>query len=1308
MKLRNHQTPQHHLLLRLSLLILIGQICVLAPSISQAGAVSQPDAVGQWQNLDSRNRTLAANTLQNLPTGQLVAEDPRFGATFGSAVAMSGDLVVIGAASDNDPDDPGAVYVFMRDGDQWRKQKLTSPDPTGHDRFGHTVATDGNIIVVGAPAHDPSGFGVGRGAVYLFPITNGVIGAAQKLTSSLSTTQTQFGYAVALSDGLLVVGEPDLSDLSLDDGRVSLFIQQGGVWRFSSYLYQPGGGFGKSVATDGARVVVGAPEASYDAGIIGKAYVFVRAPGGWDAIETSPAVGVDGIKNYGRSVAVYEHTIAVGAVESVTGGSQGGAVYLFNLQGEVWSEVKRLVSPDTAGGESAFGWSLAISGEAMAIGDPNHYEDGVPNGAAYLYRFNGSSWSYQQRVSAPAIAGDSGQFFAQAVAVSHDSLANRFTILSGAPFADHSALQDAGAAYVLSVQPPLNTTIAATMSITQVVLASDSEGFLQGKADLYGKVQIGNLTARLPEAGTISVRREADLNWALLQVFDTATVNTAPLRIELWDEDSFLGGSDDQIDVSPGDGRTFQANLDLNRCTISGDVAGNCEETVITSGAASDRAQITFSVSTSRPQIEWSGALFDQNGQPVSGPIVSLVDSTGQLQFGQTPVTNGAFSFAHVAVKPGVVLRARFENCPGCLFDLPTLIGPGVHPVFAETPEVFLPPCEAGTICRYAPAEFRLANRVVADWPRITSVSPPTIALNHLDQLTIRGARFQPGVTATLGGVPLVNLSVSAGGSLLQADPPPNIQPGEYTLTVTNPDQTSATAPKPITVYVVDVGLRPRPDGYRFGNYKELKIWQIAPTTVTDIRRVYGDRACMFVVRGECLLWPAVAAFLHQNNERSNGDCLGMSVTSLGFASGVYVQSTFTPTATTTYSLPVNAVGGHIGFYQLFQDTKRYRDARNDRKEDTPRETLERIRSGLAKNPPEYINLDFFDKDGGHTIVPYAIEQRPNGISWVRVYDPNFPNNDRRIFEINTIANTWSYHLNDEAWWRGDAASETLAAVPVSVSLDRSNCPPEICSIFGTPLLGLNAGSPPTTALHFDGVVQPTLTDAQGRRIGYVDDAFINEIPGAYRSISAGGLGLADDTIYDLPATGDTHMILSTHETTRTVTTSVAQFGAGYATMIEDLSISPQQSDQATISADGRVISYQPAAPRSPTFIFALDASDVGYELQLRGVDIGDAQTVTASDQTQRGTLVLNGAQTTGGEYTIHIARTSNRGLATFISEKIALTAGATHMLDYGGWTEGELRLNIDLNSDGSIDKTITLRNQAPQSNRVYLPLLQR
>ena len=143
------------------------------------------------------NRILSEATLGQL---KLVASDAAAGDKFGYSVAIDGDTLVVGAyAMDSDN---GSVYVFRTsDGGATYGQvaKLTASDAAG-DKFGYSVAIDGATIVVGAPNGE---------AAYVFLTTDGgaTYGQVAKLTSADAAARyDSFGYSVAIAGDTVVSG----------------------------------------------------------------------------------------------------------------------------------------------------------------------------------------------------------------------------------------------------------------------------------------------------------------------------------------------------------------------------------------------------------------------------------------------------------------------------------------------------------------------------------------------------------------------------------------------------------------------------------------------------------------------------------------------------------------------------------------------------------------------------------------------------------------------------------------------------------------------------------------------------------------------------------------------------------------------------------------------------------------------------------------------------------------------------------------------------------------------------------------------
>jgi hypothetical protein len=134
---------------------------------------------------------------------QLTASDPALGEQFGWSVALSGETALIGAPRDDHPSlfETGAAYVFVRNGSNWtEQQKLTASNPESADYFGQAVALSGNLAIIGAPNKDPDG------AAYLFVRSGTTWSEEEQPGPSDPENAGLFGGSAAISGSTALVG----------------------------------------------------------------------------------------------------------------------------------------------------------------------------------------------------------------------------------------------------------------------------------------------------------------------------------------------------------------------------------------------------------------------------------------------------------------------------------------------------------------------------------------------------------------------------------------------------------------------------------------------------------------------------------------------------------------------------------------------------------------------------------------------------------------------------------------------------------------------------------------------------------------------------------------------------------------------------------------------------------------------------------------------------------------------------------------------------------------------------------------------
>jgi ribonuclease BN (tRNA processing enzyme) len=372
-----------------------------AETESGSAYVFTRDAAGNWSER------------QKLKASDVAANDE-----YGFSVAISGDTAVVGAYLNDDVGtDSGSAYVFTRDaaGNWSERQKLRALDAAARDQFGISVAISGDIVVVGATGNDDGGSG--SGAAYVFTRdAAGKWGERQKLTASDAAGGDEFGRSVAVSGDVAVVGAIANDDAGAESGSAYVFIRNAtGTWvqkqKLTAVDAAAGDQFGFSVAVSGDTAVVGAYGDDDGGSASGSAYVFTRdSTGKWIQKQKSKASDAAANDFFGGSVAVSGDTAVVGAVGN--GGSFSGSAYVYGLQ-------HKLTAPDDAASDF-FGESVAVSGDTAIVGAAGDDDGGTDSGSAYVFtRDAAGTWSEQQKLTASDAAAD--DIFGVSVAVSGDT-----------------------------------------------------------------------------------------------------------------------------------------------------------------------------------------------------------------------------------------------------------------------------------------------------------------------------------------------------------------------------------------------------------------------------------------------------------------------------------------------------------------------------------------------------------------------------------------------------------------------------------------------------------------------------------------------------------------------------------------------------------------------------------------------------------------------------------------------------------------------------------------------------------------------
>jgi hypothetical protein len=261
-----------------------------------------------------------------------------------------------------------------------------------------------------------------------------------------------FGFALAADGTTAVIGAPFDDQLGPSAGAAYVFerLPESGAWveviKLTASNGSAGALFGRGVAIDGDRIVVGALG-------VEAAYLFERDAGGpepWGEVRTLTASDPGPNREFGFAVAVAGEAIAVGANFDGDAGTEAGAVYVFARDAGgpgLWGEVAKLTGSDPHP-NARLGGRLALDGVTLAAtapGDTNAV--GSAAGATYLFErdLGGlDAWGERTKLLGPAAAA----VFGTAVALDGDTLVvgaefDMVTVGSAAVFGRHQGGPDA-------------------------------------------------------------------------------------------------------------------------------------------------------------------------------------------------------------------------------------------------------------------------------------------------------------------------------------------------------------------------------------------------------------------------------------------------------------------------------------------------------------------------------------------------------------------------------------------------------------------------------------------------------------------------------------------------------------------------------------------------------------------------------------------------------------------------------------------------------------------------------------------------
>lgn len=335
---------------------------------------------------------------------KLVAIDSFGQSLQGSSLALSKDGNTLAVGGDGDNGGVGAVWIWTKDNYTWtKKDRLITSNYLGSYPVnqGCSVAfsDDGNTIAIGGPGDNN-----GVGAVWIWTrqdISSSYV-YQEKIVGTGSSGLSNMGSSVALSgDGnVLVFG--GLNDNN-NKGAVWIWTRNEFGSNYSQYQTKITGldstinsHFGKSVciSRDGSTIGIGAYR---DNNYVGAAFVYTKVISTWTQ-QGSKLIGTSNSQSsmsQGYSIAISNdgNTLAFGGISD---NNNVGAAWVFTRNGNVWTQVNKLIGLNHFGSIIYQGSSISMTddGNTIVVGGNN---DNNTNGAVWVFNRNSFGELYFQQ-----------------------------------------------------------------------------------------------------------------------------------------------------------------------------------------------------------------------------------------------------------------------------------------------------------------------------------------------------------------------------------------------------------------------------------------------------------------------------------------------------------------------------------------------------------------------------------------------------------------------------------------------------------------------------------------------------------------------------------------------------------------------------------------------------------------------------------------------------------------------------------------------------------------------------------------------
>ncbi len=491
---------------------------------------------------------------------------------------------------------------------------------------------------------------------------------------------------------------------------------------------------------------------------------------------------------------------------------------------------------------------------------------------------------------------------------------------------------------------------------------------------------------------------------------------------------------------------------------------------------------------------------------------------------------------------------------------------------------------------------------------------------------------------------------------------------------------------------VSDSGFNVKTDGFSFENYESAPdIINLKPN---DMRRLFGDKACIRITNNDCTVTPPVLQWMNDvNAAMDNGHCEGMAVTSLHLYHHLLQPTMFGGDKTDLLPLKANQrLQSEIAYWWATQRTMpTYTNVVHAKPSQLIKLLADSLRQGQNASIFYTVGIYMRDMSGGHAVTPVSITDLGNNVVGLNIYDNNYPQ-ELRTITVDLTSEKWHYAASNDpndqsALYEGDAESHSLEITPSQPRLEVQNC--DFCD--ATTQAAPKGNRTFMIASTGAAVTQPAATTVfvtpDGKRLGYVDGVLINEITGASVTVFKGAPSVWDthgQPVFSIPA-GITVTLQIQH--TGPNTFAISAYGNGSVVKISQFTLSADSKSDLAFGATVGSIQINSTSATNPTiYIGAVNNSThTANATQMTNLVVPPNSPITIAFDPQTNSYTIKSP--TSSSYDLEVRVSNQQTDYLYAAPNTTIPQGrvvfTVTQINADGAT---VTFNVDSNDDGTYD----------------------